>query len=370
MQRSAVKRISAAFTLCVLGLTAAGLMTGCGSGGGSGGNDGATSAYNQRTVNLYTEVPVIEVQGNPIERDATGTYPGSIVYTEPRSFVPGTLRSAELYDSNKDGIDDAPMNAFQSLCNASNRLLDFELASCVAVSGTGPDYVKQTGYADTMVWADDWRKLAGVNQYVYQHPDTMPATANATGTNGTQFIVLTIPFEFDSTSFFDTTASGSDFVNTDYLTIEDESGNHVNAMVLINGKDKDGVSHPLPTDPYWSQLSGLVLNAGAGKTTVVFVAQDNVDEVDQVPDQEPFNVWASSNEIRIHFKQAKSLSGDTIQVNSRWFILKEGGTPVAPTIESITATNAAVDRFRPDHPGSFGQLSAGPTGLHVFSDLR
>ena len=169
----------------------------------------------------------------------------------------------------------------------------------------------------------------------------MPALADATGTNGTQFIQLILPFELDHASFFDKTQGMVDFVPEESLTIQDEDGLHVQVMVLINGIDADGVDHR--GDLNWGQLSGVNTNPGTGKTSLIFVAQDGLGELDPVPDQQAFSVWSTSDEIRIHFKQARNTKGDLISLNSKWCILKGGSSPEPVEIVDIVATSPVLD---------------------------
>ena len=78
------------------------------------------------------------------------------------------VRTSELNDTNKDGIDDAPINSFTSLANAANRMLDMDLAACVNKTG-----FKDQGYKKASVWVDSWAPIPQTNRYKYQFVDRM-----------------------------------------------------------------------------------------------------------------------------------------------------------------------------------------------------
>lgn len=343
--------------LLILCLLSAVLITACGGSSGSSAADVA-KLFNRRDVNLYSEVPAIEVQGNSILRDNPAE-PADIPYTEVRNFNPQTMKYAELYDSDNDGVEDTMINDFESFCNAANRLIDINLAAC---AGMYPD--NHLGYdpTNTGVWVDAWRGVPGTEiqgstplkyeKYKYQYPDTMPATASGAGsTNSTQFIQLIFPFDIDRATLFDKSlpnASDDDYLNPDFLTIVNEDGDHVYATVLVNGVDVDGVGPEVYTaDPQWQQLidTGINIKPPAGSSSIVFIAQSSAGVLGSVPNVTPFNVWSTHNEIRIHLKKAYDVFGQLIDVNSKWCVLKEGGTPQPPEVVStgITATDPVKD---------------------------
>ncbi|MHC4944147.1 MAG: YncE family protein [Planctomycetota bacterium] len=176
------------------------LLMSC-SGGSSGGSSQlSTGTFESRTQNLYQEVPIIEIQGNEILRD-NPTVGNSLEnnYTEVRDFNPQSSRTAEEYDSDGDGLPDTQINPFESIANAANRLLDHDLAECIIMT---PPPGKELGYLEPQAWLDAWEEIGNTDRYDYKYPDTMPATADANGTDGTQFIQLIIPFPIQGSSIF------------------------------------------------------------------------------------------------------------------------------------------------------------------------
>jgi len=159
-----------------------------------------TDASTADSSPLYRETREILVQANLIVRDHPDD-PNDIPYRENRSFNPQTPRVAELYPEPYTSLA-VPCNSFESYCNAANRLVDVELAACVVVAGQ-PGVGNHEGYAHPEVWAEEWIPIPGEDKYKYQFPDTIPATADAGGTNGTQFIQLIVPYEIDYRSVFD-----------------------------------------------------------------------------------------------------------------------------------------------------------------------
>lgn len=333
--------------LLVLIPAAALVLTGCGGGGGGSGAAKVAEVFNSRDVNLYTEVPAILVQGNTILRDNTAADPASQVYSENRSFNPQTPTTAELFDSDKDGIEDALINDFESYANAANRLLDIDLAACAGIT---PNNEQGYSKSNPGVWAAAWAPIAGTSpvRYKYQLPDTMPESAGSGGTKGTQFIQMILPFVVNPASLFDANqanAGQKDYLNSNALTIEDEDGNHVFATVLVNGKDFEG-NDAYADHPNWSQLSGVNIKPAAGQSTIVFVAQASAGVKDGfVPFQTAFNVWSNpdSDEIRIHLKKVTDAAGTVIDVNSKWVVLKESGTPEPPKVLKVEATDPVKD---------------------------
>ena len=159
----------------------------------------------------------------------------------------------------------------------------------------------------------------------------MPPTANLTGTDGTQFIQLILPLEIDDASIFDPSQPQAhlvDYLDPDALVIEDEAGNHVHALVLVNGVDVLGQGPATYlNDPEWTQLKGANIAPGPGKTSILFIAQPSPGITGDVPRYTPFSLWTGHREIRIRLNKVDDLKGNTIQLNSRWFVLKEGAVP-------------------------------------------
>jgi len=380
MHRLVERRSTIAFAICLLCAASMGMMTGCSGGSGGSSGDKIPQVFNQRNVNLYQEVPAIEIQGNSVTVNVANfpTYPSSgSAYTTIRDFNPKTVRTAELYDANKDGIDDSLINNLNSFCNAANRLIDMELASCmqtpgsVAVPPVPPR--KQQGYGDPPnginyeAWTSQWREVPGENRFINQYPNTMPSSAGAGGTNGTQFIQIILPFEIDPSKVFDLTAVGNDFIDANALEIVDEVGGHVNTMVLINGRDKDGLSHV--TDPNLGELSGVVLDPGSGKSSIVFVAQTAVDQVTPIPSSRAFNTWLVQDEIRIHLKAVYDSTNTEIRVDSRWCILEDGKLPLPPTvlgIEALDYVNELPGQPYLDPKGNFKLIERGTSFKITF----
>ena len=306
------------FAVCLLSVFAAVSLSSCGGGGGGGGSSsGSSSSFNDRSIDLYTEVPAIEIQGN-----------------DGMDFNPQTSRSSELYDTDQDGVKDTPINDFQSLCNSANRVLDIELAACVKKTGE-----KHLGYEEASCWVSD--SLL---------PDKMPTTVGQDGTSGTQFVQLIVPFKVKQASIFKVGDPGNDYLNTDYLTIEDEDGNHVPCTVLINGVDVNGegpggaVGSVNPYQGLGAECNGVTVNPGSDMSSIIFIAQTDVGQTGTLPDDVPFPIWAQGkDEIRIWLKQAKNNKGKLINVDSKWSILKDGGTPEDIEVEEIYASSALKD---------------------------
>lgn len=279
--------------------------------------------------NTQVQAPPILIQGNMVMRDNPNTA-NDRPYLQVRSFNPQTPTTSEFSGS--------PYHT-RSIINSANRLIDMVHASCA-----GPPGQKHLGYDKPEVWADKWVKIPGKPKYQYQYPDTMPPTADITGTNGTQFIQLILPYEILDDSVFDKTNS-IDYLNPDALTIEDDKGNHVPCTVLVNGKDAWGNGPNIYTkDPQWPQLKGVNINPGANKSSIVFIAQPKTGVINDVPDMTPFKLWSMSNEMRIHLKMVKDKSGKSLMVNGKWMVLKEGGTPNDLKIKSIHAIDLLMDK--------------------------
>ena len=321
------------------------LILGPGCTGGKGGDHASdvVSFFNSRSVNLYKEVPLIRVEGNRIKR----VPPKGDPYYEVRDFNPRTDPHAGLYDSDKDGVPDKPINDFESLGNAANNMLDVELAACAVKAGGNN---KQEGYLKDEVWAEPWKKDPVTGKYHYQYPDTMPATADATGTKGTQFVQLILPLKIQRSSIFDVKqqdAEQVDYLNGSSLVIEDEDGNHVPCTVLVDGVDAKGKKKAYAEDPELSELKGVKLEGGPDQSVIVFIAQASAGVLGDIPHETPFALWAGGKkEIRIHLKQAVSKDGETVNFDSRWVIQVEGLDPAdvpPPKVLSVEATDPVLD---------------------------
>jgi len=190
------------------------LLTVTGCSGGSSGNpqQDVAGSYNNRNQNLYSEVPAIEVQGNWIaaQKDDQEYEYGNRL----RDFNPQTSRIAQLYDANLDNVKETLMNDFTSVSNAANRLLDLDLAACVAGAGMNAKHEGYTTSAD--VWADNFLLNATTITKQRQFPDRMPETVAETN-NANQFIQLILPFEVSLYSIFGTSGDLS-FLNPYYIT--------------------------------------------------------------------------------------------------------------------------------------------------------
>ena len=155
MQPVKNSKISFVWFLCLILFAPAFIGTGC-SGGGSGNPiSDVADVFNTRNVNLYSEVPLIEIQGNRIVR----TPPKGKSFSENRIFVPRSPLRSEKFDSDNDGIVDTYINDFDSLANAANNLLDIEIAACLVKAGGGN---KHEGYLPDAAWARVGELAAGL----------------------------------------------------------------------------------------------------------------------------------------------------------------------------------------------------------------
>ncbi len=329
---------------------------GC-SGGGSGDpSQDTVNLFNNRNVNLYTEVPAIEIEGNRILR----VPPQGENFWGIRNFNPQTSKESGLYDADRDGIKDTPINEFASYCNAANNLLDIELAACAVKAGNN---VKNEGYLFDEVWDGPWVKIPNTIQYHYVLPDTMPATADATGTNGTQFLQLILPFEMLRGSIFDTSQTDPEavnYLNLNALTIEDEDGNVVPCTVLVNGVDVTG-DDSYKDDPNFSQLKGVNIDPGPGKSSIVFIAQTAAGTLGSVPDQIAFTVWATLKEIRIALKKVVDVNHQEVNTDSRWVVQLDNVDPAdVPVVKviSVEALDPVLD--------ASGQAVVDPDGPYTL----
>ncbi|MBU0754496.1 MAG: YncE family protein, partial [Planctomycetes bacterium] len=227
----------------VIGLALSAALWGCSGGTGSGSDAKDTQeVFNTRYSNLYLEVPPIYVEGNAIIRE------GSEV-AEVRSFNPRAPTTAELYDADGDNIPETRINDFSSFANAANRLLDFDLAACIKASGSN---TKHLGYENSTVWtAEDF------------FPDTMPPTADETGTDGTQFIQLRLPFAIQGGSIFVTESTmidgfefftesqrkRLDYLNPYFLTFSNEDWDESLRTLEEIGLDFDAID----ANVYWTE---------------------------------------------------------------------------------------------------------------------
>jgi YVTN family beta-propeller protein len=423
---------------------------GCSGGSSGGGADVAsdtTGVFNKRNVNLYQEVPAIEIEGNNIRRNNPGVDnqspddpTGEQVYWENRNFNPQTSRESELVDTDGDGIPDTQVNDFDSIVNAANRLLDFDLAACIIEIIRNPldplyiDYTdpttypdngeKHLGYLDPSVWVDNWIQRQGTSKYDYQPPDTMPVTADNTGTRGTQYIQLIIPFQlFRGSIFFnkgeDVTVTlvddtevvlinaiqrrKLDYLDPYKLTFQNEDwdesllpslesfdhltenlqaqgksdtvilnyqqdwvaeyqiamnklvNSHVPCTVLVDGVDRagfgpgsdkdDNATHDYDTN--WDELRGVDIDP-KGRSSIVFIAQPDTG-LYGVPSEQPFTLWADGKlEIRPHFIECTDKFGKTVEVRSKWYVLRGNPgnqAPAPPKVVKIEATDPVRDNL-------------------------
>lgn len=287
----------------ILGLAFLFLLALWGCGGGSSGPDGGGTAqggggsgadYSNVQVELYQEVPVVEITGGN-----TGT--GSILYFNPKSD-----RSAELYVSDPtSGVADTPINEFQSIVNAANRMFDAEMAACAGLNNPDPP-----PNPPVMI--------------THLQPDTMPNSA----IGGTQYLQLVMPFDVDPDSIFDNSPWN---VGTDYLTgsitIFTDKSEHVNCTVLLNGKDAFGV------DGYFDANNpppGITI----APNVIIFIAQPEVDRHDGALPAvntaltgsvlDPSNWDADVNEIRLRVGTLRDVFGTSVDINAAYYIAKDG----------------------------------------------
>ena len=345
IRRMKRKAVCTGWTVAILPLICllAYLSPGCTGGKGGSHESDTANSFNSRNVNLYKEVPLIQIQGNRIQR----TPPKGDPYWEVRNFNPQTDTHAGLYDSDKDGTPDKPINDFVSLANAANNMLDIDLAACAVKSGANK---KHEGYLMDEVWADTWKPDPVTGVYRYQYPDTMPATADASGTKGTQFIQVILPLKIERASLFDEQqqdADQVDYLNGDSIVIEDEEGNHVPCTVLVDGADVHGSKKVYAEDPELPELKGVKLDGGSNASVIVFIAQAAPGVLGDIPHETPFSLWAAGKkEIRIHLKQAMATNGDEVNFDSRWVIQVDGVDPAdvpLPQVVAVEATDPVLD---------------------------
>jgi len=129
------------------------------------------NSFNNRNIDIYTEVPPIFATGN-----------GGI-----RFYPKGDVK-AGLYDSNGDTIPDRVINGFDSFANAANNIFNEEIAACITFTNNPVppmDHYTQPGI---------WKSNQDFN------PDMMPEFADSGSsptTDETQFIQLSFPFNID-----------------------------------------------------------------------------------------------------------------------------------------------------------------------------
>ena len=275
-----------------------GVLAGCGGSGGGGdsGIEPGSKNYSLPNTTQFVEVPAIELIGGGADSSQT-------LYFNPKG-----PRSSEWYDSDEDGIEDKPINGYTNIVNAANRMYDEDEAAC---------YGNNTG---SLIWTS-----------AYQ-PDTLPNTASYTGT---QYIQIVFPFNLDPNSIFDGNPLN---VGSDYLkgTIQviNEDNEHVNCTVLLDGKDAqfyyDPVAHPqgddYVNDPNWPEEIQVAPNV------VVLIAQSQVDQVTgSMPGTptafcstvaDPANWESDKKEIRIRIGTVADSYGNEVQINARYYILK------------------------------------------------
>ncbi|MFH1998195.1 MAG: YncE family protein [Planctomycetota bacterium] len=357
------------------------VVSGC-SGGSSGGKSSSSAGdYNTRYSNLYQEVGFIQVQGNWISDTPKDANDVEIADAAPREelrcFYPRTPLTSELYDSDSDGLDDTYINGLSSIANAANRLLNIDLAACVVATEKDPWGTtygfknKHLGYLNSLAWTTEWAQVSGTNQYTHQFPDTMPASAGAGGTNETQFIQIILPFTIDPDCLFetDTVAQDLDFLNPYYLTVTNEnwgdntalidfksavpavtadlvtgiSTYHVPCMVFVDGLNSAGEA---PSAELAALSQGNIkFTPDAGTSTIVIVAQASAGLLTQPSAADTaFALWGANEEMRIHLRRVKSSTGQEINVDSKWAILKTGSTAIPPiavvSIDAVDKVNA------------------------------
>ncbi|MFH1998055.1 MAG: hypothetical protein ABIK28_00175, partial [Planctomycetota bacterium] len=333
------------------------------------------NSFNSRYQNLYSEVPIIEVQGNwiPARTDANQYEYGNRL----RNFNPQTSRTAELYDANLDNVKETLINNFSSIANAANRLLDQDLAACVAPKSGG---IKQTGYtSSSQVWASSFSLSTTSFTKQWQYPDRMPATTGETN-DETQFIQLILPFDVDADSIFGTSAD-LDYLNPYFATfvtdqwvdstteatlldytnavpstvaqdvLDSITPYHVPCMVFLNGVNAQGEGPNGTNAAAYATLSaiqGINFSPAAGTSSIVFVAQSTAGLTTPPATPTAFTLWdGGQSEIRIHLRRIVNGQGTMINVDSKWFVLKGNDfvdppasivapVPTAPLVVSIT----------------------------------
>jgi len=269
-------------------------------GGGSSGNsyDDIISGFNERNIDLYTEVPPIYVTGN-----------GGI------DFCPKGSREAGLYDSTGDMIPDKKINEFLSFANAANNIFREEIAACIQFGGTQRDH-----YDQNAIWENNRQN----------NPDNMPEYADASGTpstNETQFVQLIFPFNIDPRSIFDTTVVGNDFLTTN-VAIGNNLGAHVPCTILINGRDAFGNDHR--QDPNWPQ------GALATGNVILFIAETQPDQAVAPGYTLPANVaftgsaavpgrWDTNViDFTLRLGEISDRKGNIVNINSKHLVQKSG----------------------------------------------
>lgn len=351
MQRIIEGRTRTTLIPIVVYLLLAGIMVGCGGSSGNHATDVA-KAFNKRDINLYSEVPLIRVEGNLITRNnpdypSLPSHPPEEIYQEVRSFNAQTPLISEMYDADNDGIADTLINDIDSYCNATNRMLDIELAACVTLPPN-----KHEGYLEPLAWCDRWVETTSTSpqktKFRYQYPDAFPPTAADPSINGTMFIQLILPFNVNRESFFDTNQPNADLVdylNSDFITIEYGNGDHVSCTVLVDGVDVNGNGPEVyEIDPQWTQLSGINTKPGINASSIVFIAQPSPGITGNVPDMQEWDQWAGETEIRLALKRAYDLGGTLLNLDSKWSILKFDplNPPTGATLEPIVVESCAT----------------------------
>ncbi|MBU0754282.1 MAG: YncE family protein, partial [Planctomycetes bacterium] len=296
-------------------------------------------AYGTPSPNLFNSVPAIEITGGALETSGTGLFQN----VQKIYFNPKSPKTAELIDSDGDGVIDDPINDYTNFVNAANRMYDADIAQC---------YGNNSG---SLIW----------NQ-AYQ-PDTIPETA----VRGTQYIKITMPFDIDPSSLFELSPliTGFDYLSGS-ITIIDEDNEHVKCTVLLNGKDaiyyRDPENRPAGHTADDHDYTGLFSAAAQAEliapNIILFVAQTEVDQAALRKSANPVfrennrritaftaltnfpNQWLSSkNEIRIRIDQIKDILGNRVNVNARYYAAKTNfdSTQVLPNLASTDIT--AVD---------------------------
>jgi len=299
MRSGKFERFSQFVLPCFVLAVASLISSGC--GGGSGGNDydDLIGSFNNRNIDLYSEVPPIFVTGNA-----------------GLMFYPKGSTEAGLYDSTGDLIPDTKINNFQSFANAANNIFREEIAACISFQANQLDH-----YDQDAIWLDNRQ----------QNPDVMPEYADASGTpttDGTQFVQIRLPFAINRDALFDTTVVGEDFL-TDNIVIEDYSGTHVPCVVLLNGRD--AFANDYTGDPNWP--AGAVVST----STIVIIAERGVDAVGVPGYTLPgVNVaftgsiatpgrWDTTvTEFYVSLGTIADRKGNNVAINSRHAVVKSG----------------------------------------------
>jgi len=300
----------------------------CGGGTSGNDNDNVVSGFNNRNIDLYTEVPPIYVMGN--------MYNGATL-----KFYPKGDTTAGLCDVDGDGTPETQINDFESFGNAANNIFNEQVAACVLHGATDRTIYDPANHPQ--IWTDDAN-----NPALTDMPDTMPSSAGVGGTDDTQFIQVMLPFNVAPGSVYSASALPADDYLVGNITITDETGTHVPCTVLVNGVDALG-NNTYTSSANWPD------GAQDGANIITFIAQTAAGSTGMPLVSTAFTATGGApedwtrKEIYLRIASLRDTQNAFVSIQSKHVIRRSGvAVDDDDTMLTLAVTDITATDFIPD----------------------